>query len=340
MKDETVKIQEQSKITINDVALALGISKTTVSRAISGKGRVSEATRKKVLDYIYANHYKPSSVAKGLATSKTYNIGWVVPGDTGIMDLSFYQRCLTGAMEVAASCNYDILLSMVFEDDISQLEKVVQNRKVDGIILGRTLIHDKPLAFLQTSDIPFVAIGSSPDETVIQIDNDHVSACRELTSILIMKGIRRMALIGGNRNHVVNQTRMQGFKTALTEQHVTAEEDLIFMDSDSNLQIERAVEEILKKNVGCIVCMDDGICYEVLNKLRKEGVQIPSEMKVASFYNSTILEHHQPSVTSLQYDPKELGATACRVLFDYIDGKEIPKKIILDYEVLLKGSTL
>ena len=69
------------KITISDIAEALQVSKTTVSRAISGKGRISEETRLKVLEYIEEKDYKPNVIAKGLAQQRTYNIGLVIPGD-------------------------------------------------------------------------------------------------------------------------------------------------------------------------------------------------------------------------------------------------------------------
>ena len=77
-------------IKIDDVAKALGISKTTVSRSLSGKGRISEATRLRVLEYVEKNNYKPNPIAKGLAESKTYNIGWVVPANSDMNSLSFF----------------------------------------------------------------------------------------------------------------------------------------------------------------------------------------------------------------------------------------------------------
>jgi DNA-binding LacI/PurR family transcriptional regulator len=331
--------KEQSKITISDVAKALDVSKTTVSRAISGKGRISEDTRQRVMAYIKENHYRPNVVAKGLAKSKTYNIGWVMPGDSGVTDLPFFQRCMMGISEVAASEDYDIVLSMVFEHDISQLKRVVKNRKVDGIILGRTLIEDERTAFLRESEIPFVVIGSSPDEQVIQIDNDHINACKELTSILIMKGVKRLALIGGESNHVVNQTRRKGFELGLQEQGVAVSPELIYMDCETDDMIERAVDDSLRRKAECIVCMDDRICHSALNKLHRDGISIPEDVKIASFYNSVMLENCQPAITSLYYDPKELGTVACRTLFDYIAGKEVEKKVLLGYEVILKGST-
>ena len=88
-------------ITITDVAEALGVSKTTVSRAISGKGRIGEETKQKVLAYIEENNYTPNVIAKSLAQSKTYNIGVVLPGNYALMDLPFFQEALLGIQEIA-----------------------------------------------------------------------------------------------------------------------------------------------------------------------------------------------------------------------------------------------
>lgn len=100
------------KITIEDVAEALNVSKTTVSRAISGKGRVGSATKEKILAYIEENNYVPNAIAKGLAQSRTYNIGITVPDDFALMDLPFFQKCLMGVCEQAGHTDYDVLVSM------------------------------------------------------------------------------------------------------------------------------------------------------------------------------------------------------------------------------------
>ena len=79
--------KESGKITIDQVAKALGVSKTTVSRAISGKGRIGEATRRRVLEYIEENDYKPSIIARGLAQSKTFNICVLLPENYHLSEL-------------------------------------------------------------------------------------------------------------------------------------------------------------------------------------------------------------------------------------------------------------
>lgn len=329
----------QNKITISDVADALGISKTTVSRAISGKGRIGESTRRRVLDYIETHNYTPNPIAKGLAQSKTYNIGWVMPGDSSVTDLPFFQSCMIGVGEVATAADYDILISMVYDNDISQLERVVKNNKVDGIILGRTLVEDKSIDFLTGCGVPFVVIGSTDVPGVIQIDNKHMDACRELTAILIMKGVKKLALIGGGDNHVVNRIRRAGFESGLESQNISLKDGLVYMNNETDAEVERAVDDALRLGAECIICMDDRICYSVIGKLRRDGIKVPSQVKIASFYNSAILENNQPAITSLQYDPKELGAVACKTLLDYLDGAQVTDKVMLSYEVLLKGST-
>lgn len=339
MSIDDVRDNSQSRITIADVAEALGISKTTVSRAISGKGRIGEETRNKVLRYIEENNYRPSPLAKGLTESKTYNICWAMPGDSSMTSLPFFLRSMVGISDVTIGENYDILLALVYNDNISQLKRIVDNRKVDGVILGRTLENDPNIAFLKEAKIPFVVIGSTEEKNVVQIDNDHIKACSELTSILVMKGFKNLSLIGGSMEHIVNQTRKRGFEEGLKSQGIEPDQDNIFVDCVTEDDVERAVDEALRNKAECIVCMDDWICNSVLSKLHKEEIDIPSDVRIASFYNSPILDNAQPAVTTLQYDPRELGAVACRTLFQFLRGELVEEKVMLGYEVLLKGST-
>ena len=122
---------EKKNITISDVADALGVSKTTVSRAISGKGRIGDETRQRVLAYIEEHDYKPNVIAKGLAQSKTFNICVVMPSSYALVDLPFFQEAIMGIQEIAGMMEYDILLCICQENDISGLERIIKNRKVD-----------------------------------------------------------------------------------------------------------------------------------------------------------------------------------------------------------------
>jgi len=328
------------QLTISEIAKELGISKTTVSRSISGKGRISAQTRRKVLEYVEAHNYTPNPIARGLAQCKTYNIGLVIPGDAALSSMPFFQLLMIGVCETAGNDNYDVLVTMTYDTDISRLERLIKERKVDGIILGRTLENDINIKCLKKGKIPFVVVGSTEEEGVIQIDNDHVAACSELTSILLMKGMKKLALIGASSNHIVSQSRLAGFLAGLAKQGLTEADAMIYTDCDNEVLVDRAVDEVLRNNCDCIVCMDDQICYSVLVKLGRSGVKYPEDIKVASFYNSTLLERSQPAITALQYEPEQLGNAAAKVLIDKLEHKEVKDKTLLSYEVVLKGSTL
>lgn len=332
-------MEDNKNLTIGDIADALGVSKTTVSRAISGKGRIGEETKRRVLDYISVHNYRPNMIAKGLAQSKTFNIALALPGDYNLTDMSFFQKCLMGISEIASSFEYDVIVAVIPPDDTSQLERMITNRKIDGVILMRTVFQDNTAALLEKAGIPFVAIGSSNDKAVTQVDNDHRAACRELTSILLMRGIRKMALIGGNQKHVVTQTRLDGYLDAFKELGLAVDKSMIYMDVESSVLTDKIIDKLLEKQCECIICMDDSICSYVLSKLKKEKIRVPEDIRVASFYNSSLLENNVPSITSLEFDVLELGMMTCRTLLDMIDGKEVPGRTILGYEVSLKEST-
>lgn len=331
--------EHEKKITISDVAEALGVSKTTVSRAISGKGRIGTETKERVLQYIQEHNYKPNVLAKGLAQLKTYNIGIVLPEDYTVVDLPFFQTCLTGVQETAVSMDYDVLLTIGKENDCTQLMRMIENHKVDGVILMRTFTKDIYIEYLQSQGIPFVTVGSTNYQGVIQVDNDHKSACRELVSILLLKGMKRIGLIGGIESHVVTQNRLQGYVEAHEMAGIPVDKNIIYINVEKDILIERGVEKLLENNVDGIVCLDDAVCIHVLNKLRKENIQVPGQMRVASFYDSSVLENNLPSVTSLCFDARELGNVACRTLLEMVEGNPVDSQTLLGYEVVLKEST-
>lgn len=326
-------------LTITDVAEALGVSKTTVSRAISGKGRIGEATRHRVLEYIETHDYKPNVIAKSLAQSKTFNICVVMPGDFALMDLPFFQSVILGIQEIAGIHEYDILLCVCRESDISGLERVISNRKVDGVVLLKTYVDDLQIEFLRSKRIPFVTTGSTTYEDVYTVDHDHFSACRELSSVLLMRQFRRISLLGGGESAVVNQNRKKGFEQAYKDMNLELDSGIIYMNLETKALIDKAVDDALAQKTDCILCMDDAICGQVLRKLRQEHVHIPEDIKIASFYNSSVLENNMPMITSLSFNERELGMEACKNLLAQINEEEVKEHTLLSYEVVLKEST-
>lgn len=331
---------DDKNLTIGDIAGELGVSKTTVSRAISGKGRIGEQTRKRVLAYIEEHHYSPNVVAKGLAQNKTFNLGLVLPWDYNIVELSFFQNCMMGISREASACGYDVLISMVTAGNITQLERAVTNRKIDGAILTRTLTKDAPMNYLKENGVPFVAVGSTNDSQVVQVDNDHRGACRELTENLLDRGIRKIALIGGNEEYIVTGNRLKGFEDAFAARNTWNGSRKVFMNIENKRQVDDIVEQLLAEKTECIVSMDDYLCGCVLSSLQQRQIIVPEQMQTASFYDSAMLEYRTPSITSIRFDVEQLGRTACYLLLRMLEGEEVEQRTLLGYDVRMRKSTL
>ncbi|MGD1817350.1 MAG: LacI family DNA-binding transcriptional regulator [Pleomorphochaeta sp.] len=323
--------------TLEAIANELGVSKTTVSRAISGKGRIGYKTRDKILKFIKENNYKPNVIARGLAEKKTYNIGLALPEELKAWDSPFCHKSINGICEIASENDYDLILLWISNNNISQLKRIVDNHKADGLILTRTMIEDDPVKFLKESNTPFVVVGSSTDKEVTHVDNDHVSACKTLMELLLSRGLKSFVLIGGDTQLCVTNNRLKGYKLALEGKDSRISSKII-LEAVNQAQIIKATDEALETNPDCIICMDDFICSIVMTRLNEKGISIPKDISVATFYRSVMLESFNPPITGLEFDEKKLGGIACEILIQKLQGKEVNDFLNSDYRLFMGKS--
>lgn len=327
----------EKAMTIDDIARDLGISKTTVSRAISGKGRIGNATRERVLSYIKEHDYKPNAMARGLAEQRTCNIAVVWPMDANLVDMPFFQKVLVGICDVTSREGYDVLITIDRGPEAVDLRRVIDNRKVDGVILTRTLLEDPSAAFLKESSVPFVTMGTSEDNDITWVDNDNEAACRELMEQLLEEGCKRFALIGGDENYAITGQRLAGYKKALLEAGLPFEQELCIRQSDFEKATGEILSGLLEKEVSCIVCMDDAIAREVLLSCHDMGIGIPQDIRIASFYSSQILENAKSPVTSIRFDERALGEAAAEQILCKIRGEKPRNVIVSSHQIMKKG---
>lgn len=331
--------ENREKLTVERIAQDLGVSATTVSRALSGKGRIGEKTRARVFEYVSKAGYGGGMLARRLDQQATHNLTFVIPSQFEQLDLPFLRKCMSGVCHMADQRGYDVLLCYADSRDTAQLERQLKAHKVDGVILSRTMAEDPCLELVRQYGVPFVAVGRLDDAEALQVDNDQVSAACELTRLLLQMGTRRIAYMGGSADYTVNRDRLQGYLRALAEYEIMPERTLIYSGVENRDQIADALDVLLDQYPECILCSDDNMTLNTLKLLQARGIHVPGQIRLASFYDSEALDASVPSVSAAQFDAVRLGATACRMLLDFMAGREVQRRQVQGYQVVLREST-
>ena len=327
-------MNKPKNLTIDDIAAQLGVSKTTISRAISGKGRISAATRERVMEYIQKTHYRPSAAAKGLAESKTYNLALLVPRSLFKLDMPFIRRSMTAICEEAFLQDYNILLCLSTDDNHASLLRTVDNRKVDGVILSRTVENDPAMEVLVNRGIPFATMGSLPPsfkgKATVEADHDQVGGCSAFTAAFLRGYNDAVGVLGNDLNYIVNQSRLQGVRDGIALLGLPEESVHLHHGIGTAEACRQVVDQLLKKGVRRFIAMDDEVCRKLLSCLHDRGLRIPEDAQVGSLYDSD-----QPdSVPALNFDAAELGRVACRELLHYLRDEEFVAHPTLGYRIM------
>lgn len=329
---------QKTNLTIDDIARELGVSKTTVSRAISGKGRISEATRAKVMDYIQACNYRPSAAAKGLAESRTYNLALVLPKSFIQLDLPYIRQAMNAICEEAFTWDYNILVCLSTDAYPDSLLRTLDNRKVDGVILSRTVENDALVDVLLDRGIPFATIGSLPPgmsgKATVEADHDQVGGCRALSKTILKGSREKIGVLGNDMRYIVNQSRLAGFNRAVEETKFPQENIFLRTKITGPRACTVAVQELLNQGVRRFLAMDDDICEYILRALEASGHVSPSDVEIFSLSDNPKLDLYRYPVSALRFDAAELGQIACRELLRCLREENYDPKPILGYRII------
>ena len=331
-------------LTIDDIARELGVSKTTVSRAISGKGRISAATRERVQAYIEEHNYKPNASAKSLAESKTYNLALALPREFIKLDIPFVRQSMSAIVDEAYTLGYNVMLCLDDNTESTALSRILDYRKVDGVILTRTVEDDHLVEMLNKRGIPFATLGSLPlkyeGTAVVQADHDHVGGCCAFSRAVLAGSDAPTALLGNDLNYIVNQNRLSGFRKACQELVIPLNRTPIRMGINDLEGCREAVEELLAQGVRRFLCMDEDVCTRTMTVLRDNGLTIPGDAQVASFADTEQTRNAQPPVSALSFDSAELARAACREFIHALNDASYDPKPLLGYKVRLRQSMI
>lgn len=325
-------------MTIEEMARELGVSKSTVSRALSGKGRIGVETRRKIVEFARQQESRTEYAEYGAGLRQSSrNLGVILPSDVYLNGGPYFQECILGICETSTLMDYDVLITSGTANDISGIRALVEKNKVDGIILTRSLSDDRAVQYLTDIDFP-VALTGICEEDIIQVDTDNEGAAESLTSLLIGRGYRKFALIIDNMDYRVNRSRHGGFGRALLKNGLSPEKQLIYAGMLNPDMVDSLIGDVIAQKVECIICGDDIICTKIMSSLQSQGYRIPRDVAVASLYNSPNLDCFTPPVTTVNVSAKQVGNMIARQMINYLEGRDYQKKMMVDYEILMRKS--
>lgn len=320
---------------IKDIAQMLGISVSTVSRALRDAYDVNPETRKKVLELTEKLNFKLNKNASALASGSTKNIGVVIPFITNY----YFSTVISGIQEEAYNQGYNIILYLT-NDDIQREKKLIENiatSSLDGLLISissdsTNIDHFETLI---KEDFPKVFFDRVPKDIkaskVLQSDFD---GAYQATNYLINKGYSKIAHIAGPEELVFTQERLRGYKQSLAEAKLAYREDYVvfsgFTQVDGYADTARLLS--LKEPPNAIFAVNDRKAVGAIQALKKAGIKVGKEAGVIGFTNDPIATVIEPNLTTIEEPAFEIGLQSCKLLIRHIKNKAFEA-----HEILIPG---
>ncbi|UOF89591.1 LacI family transcriptional regulator [Fodinisporobacter ferrooxydans] len=330
--------------TIKDIANRAGVSKSTVSRVISGNGYTSLETRQKVLDTIQELHYKPNALARAMVSQRTHNIGVIIYRQHHpIASHPFYGKILDSILTTAESLDYSVFVTTDKEMSSRSADFMLEKR-VDGLILISRLSKEV-IDYIHSFQIPYLMVnGTVEDDQVIQIVNNDEKGGRLAAEHLFQLGHRQFSIITGPQEHRSHYLRFQSFRRRIEElggnilkEHVYFSPTSRFEDGFKGLNImwERSRLPL------AIFATNDMLALGAIQSLWEKGVRVPEDMAVMGFDNVEYSAMSVPPLTSIHVEKEKMGYDAVITLDRLIKGETVnPVWIELEPKLVVRKSTL
>ncbi|AOW16000.1 LacI family transcriptional regulator [Polaribacter vadi] len=335
----------KQKITIKTIAKELGVSTSTVSKALKDSHEISSDTKEKIQAYANLYNYKPNHLALQLRNQKTKVIGVILPKIVH----HFFSTVIMGIEEGANEKGYNIMVCFSNESYKKEVEtlKVLSNGSVDGIIVSianETLKNKdfKHFTDLVAEEIPLVLFDRVVDEILCdKVVVDDVGAGYKATKYLLDNGAKKIALIT-TPNHVnVGALRRQGYEKALIENYIKTDPNLI-VEIDENQDIKDQIEKVFDKDIDGVFAVNEIYAANSMKIAKERGLNVPNDLSVIGFTDGLISEYSSPTITTMAQHGFTMGKQAVELLIEKIE-KETeaykPKKIVISSDLKLREST-
>jgi LacI family transcriptional regulator len=326
----------KAKATLKQIAKELGVSVSTVSKALNDSPEISEQTKVKIKEYAKLKNYKPNVIGLNLKNRKTKTIGVIIPN---ILN-SFFAKVFSGIEKVADKKGYNVITCISnesLEKEVHTLE-MLSNGTIDGFILSVSEEAQKLQDYNHFSAIisdgtPIVMFDRIADEVDCdKVVVDDFDSALNSTQHLINLGCKNIALISSVDNLSVGKLRADGYLKALKDNNIPVNEKII-LRTDSEDDMKAKIDAIFDNKIDAIFALDENDSVAALRVSLKKGFRVPEDISIIGFADGILASRRlSPSLTTVSQHGIEIGEVAAKKLIERL---EEPEGETSDYETIV-----
>jgi DNA-binding LacI/PurR family transcriptional regulator len=327
-----------------DVATLAGVSRTTVSFVLNDVPgvKISEETRRRVLEAAQQLNYYPTAAARSLASGKTHRIGLILgEGQERLAADAFLPTFLQGVTASVHQRGYLLLIQLA--EDVPSHEayaRLIREQQVDGLILSGPRSDDPLLVELAEDRYPLIFHGRLNGSQFPCVDVDNQAGARQAVRHLLRLGHRRIGFISNAPlSYSGAQDRFAGYKDALCQQGLDLDEDLVRTGSFVPESGQAAMEKLLDlpERPTAVFAASDVIAMGAMSAIHSAGLRIPEDVAIVGFDDIFLAAQAHPPLTTVRVPAYGLGWTAAEVLISLIEGDKV-SSVTLETELVIRES--
>ena len=335
-------------ITIKDIAKALGLSTSTVSRALRGSHEISSDTKKLVIEYAEQYNYRPNPIALSLKERRSRSIGVIVCEIAN----NFFSQAINGIESIAYNRGYHVIISQShesYEREVVNVEHLA-SRSVDGLLVSLSTETNDVTHFknLHEKGLPIVFFDRITDAIEThKVVADNYKGAYNATQHLIDAGYTKIAHLASAPHLSISIERENGYKAALKDNGLEINDAYIKNCNHGGMiydELDDAITALMNLNdrPDAIFSAGDRLTVSCIKTLKKLKIKVPEDIAIVGFSNSTMVELMSPSLTSVKQPAFEMGQTATELLINLIESKRQVtefQKIVLQTETQIRDSS-
>ncbi|MGJ8580820.1 MAG: LacI family DNA-binding transcriptional regulator [Psychromonas sp.] len=312
-------------MSIKQLADYLGLSKSTVSRALNGYSDVNSDTRIKVLKAAKILGYKANPTAQRLASGRSKNIGIILPANGPMFVSSAFSKVLASASELLIKHGYQLIVTTisVTQDEEKVYLDFITSGLVDGLFIVRTRQNDPRITLLNTHHFPYVCLGNEVNyERNRFVDVDNQSAFYQLTQRQIKLGHKRIAFLNGPKKFTLAIAREQGYLKAMKDALLSVEKNWLLYGELTEREAIEMTEQLmtLTRPPSCILCADDAMALGAMVACERLGYQPGVDIAITGYGNYEHSQYTKPSITTIDYDSHAVGEEMSKLMLNQLEG--------------------